>query len=334
MARIKMRYFYVLAAVILVGFSSACARRSERESWLNNDSFFASGIGTREKINLALQNPSHNIYYIYRKGPDDHNLKLIGWTDKETYADTNILTNVEYSYQISGTMMRSDQLIPDEKKLLKASSQTCFAKARFLRLKNNESLAQLSTDLKSFYSGCKSEIEQIIGGPLTESETMAIFSMIISHNIAPYGRSSQIEIMDMLHEKSLNCGNYTWLLADIFKVLAGLDYPGEMAVIGFDGGTVGNHAQVIYKTDTGDTLLLDPTVGIVAKVSYDELTRGSPIPSSSFRSLYSYWTNPRQDPLINKYHWKVYFSLLLGLYQPKDSLYFYPVPKNSIDGTH
>jgi hypothetical protein len=47
----------------------------------------------------------------------------------------------------------------------------------------------------------------------------------------------------------------------------------DLRYVGWDGGAVGNHAQVMV----GQDLLIDPTVGLVADMELRPLTRGVPV---------------------------------------------------------
>lgn len=49
-----------------------------------------------------------------------------------------------------------------------------------------------------------------------------------------------------------------------------------------DGGAVGNHAQIMYKSGN-NRLLLDPTTGVVAAITFNKLMSGQPVPEEQVR---------------------------------------------------
>nr|BFD59363.1 hypothetical protein CKG001_14700 [Bdellovibrio sp. CKG001] len=304
--------------------------RDSTEKWLQQEDFIASGIGTNNKINLAIKDKRNQQYFIYRQDSDSATMTRIGVTSESNFADTNIQENHDYYYHISKIDLGLD-IVTQASRGTAARYTPCFSRERISALKQLKNLDVLTSELRSFYSECKSEIKTEIEGGLSENETAAVFSLIISHGLAPYGNSSEFDFPEMLQEKYLNCGNYPWLLAGIFKILKGVNYPGKMQVIGFDGGIIGNHAQLIYQSDNGTSLLFDPTVGIIARISYLNLINGIAIPEKNIISLYSYWTSTLQDPTLHSYHWKVYVALQLGNYRPQDALYIRDVSKEHFE---
>ena len=88
---------------------------------------------------------------------------------------------------------------------------------------------------------------------------------------------------------------------------------------GFDGGAIGNHAQVFL----GDgSLLLDPTIGLVAKVGYDEILDGKPVDEGQVLIF-----RQHNDGILESFEVKVWQAIVNGSYRPSDVIYHF----NSLD---
>jgi hypothetical protein len=69
-------------------------------------------------------------------------------------------------------------------------------------------------------------------------------------------------------------------------------------------------------SDGANTLLLDPTVGIVARTGYDALLQGKPV-----TALHSFW-GFNAGRAIGSFEATVRNALEHGLYRPGDALYY------------
>jgi hypothetical protein len=84
---------------------------------------------------------------------------------------------------------------------------------------------------------------------------------------------------------------------------------------GFEGGVLGNHAQLFYSH--GDVhLLLDPTIALVALADFDSLLSGRPVAGRFIRHFYA--RDDLKGLLVSAIH-----VLLNGKYRPSDLLYFF-----------
>ena len=82
-----------------------------------------------------------------------------------------------------------------------------------------------------------------------------------------------------------------------------------------DGGVLGNHAQVFYRY-SGREVLLDPTVGVVARVSYADAFAGRPLDPSAIADFYHH-----ADPAIASFKRRVVDALATGRYRPAERIY-------------
>lgn len=185
----------------------------------------------------------------------------------------------------------------------------------YLECLNNKVINKIKKNnaMDEIFSSCNREIRSILAqdfGPIGDDALRAILSTIIAANFADYGNSSAITFEDIANSDFLNCGNTI--------LLAGYLYGSKersLRSIGFDGGKIGNHAQLYY--NNGTQLLLDPTIGLIAKTSFDDLLRGVPVPKDQIRVFSIKAKN------IDLFRQKVYLAVLLGQYHPSDFMYMH-----------
>ena len=141
----------------------------------------------------------------------------------------------------------------------------------------------------------------------------ALLAMTVAHNAAPYGGSLEMSYEGLIREEALDCDNYAALMGYLLP-------DQDLNFIGFDSGHIGNHAQVLFHDDDY-SVLFDPTIGVAAITSYDDLLTGQQIGGGEILSVYP---KPENKPAIAVgFHNKVVEALSLGLYKPSDALYFY-----------
>jgi hypothetical protein len=140
----------------------------------------------------------------------------------------------------------------------------------------------------------------------------AAFAAIAAYDLKPYGQSTAMDLRSLLDEPHLDCDNYcllTWHLFTIIKPTSTV----TLTMVGWDGGAVGNHAQIIAEIPAVSAWLLDPTIGlIVAGATFDNLCQGVPL---------TYHTQPAGTRDIAYSH-KIKSAVSLGKYRPSDLLYY------------
>ncbi len=151
----------------------------------------------------------------------------------------------------------------------------------------------------------------------------AVFAGVAAYAMLPYKRSRAVRLDDLLKEPGLDCDNYATLTGHFLNILL----PGahDFAMVGFDGGAVGNHAQVFVTVERRQ-MLLDPTFGIVADASFDDVLQGRPVASDH---IYDFTI--RDDPPTYNQRKLVLRALGEGAYKPSDLLYFYNSVEEYID---
>ena len=155
---------------------------------------------------------------------------------------------------------------------------------------------------------------------LSEAELFAIYCSLISYIMAPYGNSTEIELRNLLEEDHLDCDNYAILTKHLFDI--GLK-TGEIEnadsikfiFVGWNGGAVGNHAQIFVQS-AEKSMVLDPTIALLAFADFDSIASGRPVPSSR---IIDFSTRCELDD----YRQRVINAICKGLYRPSDLLYYF-----------
>jgi len=114
---------------------------------------------------------------------------------------------------------------------------------------------------------------------LQDIELFAVYSSFIAYSMATYGNSIKFEYKDLLREKKLDCDNYAMLTYYLFlegKNKYGRGNDLKFKFVGWDGGAVGNHAQIFVSTKK-TSILLDPSIGIVAITNFNTIASGIPV---------------------------------------------------------
>jgi hypothetical protein len=162
-------------------------------------------------------------------------------------------------------------------------------------------------------------------GPVDNTESLSnallatAFASIIAWDLKPYGPepTNGADLQTLLNAPSLACDDYcrlTWYFAQLLQQTQGV----TITAVGWNGGAVGNHAQLLA-TDGTDNLLLDPTIGLVARgVTYDSLLHGE-APSALVCLGGTFNEYPGSYPAFTN---EVLSALQNGNYQPSDALYY------------
>lgn len=161
---------------------------------------------------------------------------------------------------------------------------------------------------------CREELGALVAGwSLSPRAQDAVFAGILAHRSAPYGGSVAITRAALVTEPVLDCDNYVMLAGYLLKDM----HPNlELVYVGFDGGVFGNHAQAFF-IDTNTSLLLDPTIGLAARTTFDDLLMGKPVE----RDNVLVEAHP-PAAIIVPLHNNVTHALETGAYRPSNLLYY------------
>jgi hypothetical protein len=155
-----------------------------------------------------------------------------------------------------------------------------------------------------------------------EALQVAAFCTVAAYDVVPYGGSRAAELRDLLAAPVLDCDNYCLLVAQLTEQFT---LPAcHFNFVGWDGGAVGNHAQLFVSSE-GQSLLLDPTIAlIVPNATLDAVATGVP-----FRQIASFYDMNRVGGIdIDEFNARVRAAIADGAYKIRDGVYNF----TSIDG--
>ena len=183
-----------------------------------------------------------------------------------------------------------------------------------------ETIRSNPSSIADFFPIFKNEVSERLIIPfstLSEEELFVVYCSIVAYSLAPYGASVAKELADLLQESVLDCDNYCLLTRYLF--IEGINKNGMPDVpfyfVGWDCGAVGNHAEIFVNINNR-SLLLDPTIGIVALSDFNSVASGRYLALSSILDL-----STRNE--LSDYRSDIINSLSEGLYKPSDLLYFF-----------
>ncbi len=143
--------------------------------------------------------------------------------------------------------------------------------------------------------------------------TRGVLAMALAHRFAPYGPASGSTYEVLAHQPTLECSGYMMVTDYIYLAMGG--GVKRDVLQGWDGGAVGNHAQLWV-----DGVLLDPTVGIAAKIKLNSLRQGHP--TDRLLDLHHFRVPTGQEPPPpTDFTDIVWGAIRDGLYRPEDELY-------------
>lgn len=166
-----------------------------------------------------------------------------------------------------------------------------------------------------YYNSTRSTFISDLGMPgLSEDALRAAWCTMIAYGLAPYGPGpARQSLGDLLASPTLECSSLvslTWHLLDEFGLQAD-----NITALGWDGGAVGNHAQLLFD-DGISQLLLDPTICLVVNgVTFNGLVSGV-----RYEDQWSFYS--RSD--ISGFNEVVRDSIGDGSYHIRDLIYFLP----------
>lgn len=152
----------------------------------------------------------------------------------------------------------------------------------------------------------------------SETIRQAAFSCVIANGMAPYGSDSYpngYNFATVLASPVLECASYGgmawWLFNEFGNVNA------EVHQVGWDGGAVGNHSQLIVADKaTGQSILLDPTIALIANGAtlLGLVTGVKYTPVCNFFAYDPILAAANSVAIVTK-------ALTQGLYQMRDGIY-------------
>lgn len=173
--------------------------------------------------------------------------------------------------------------------------------------------------LEPAYQACRDEIAQRTKGmSLDDRGLRVVFATLLAHASAEYGSTPAYTLPDLLKADGLMSTGYLLLLSHYLQTLG---IPAKhMRIVGFQGGKIGNYAQGMI-TVGKTSLLLDPTVGLVAKVGFNDLLSGRRLKADQIVASYMHSSPNLQGTLSS-----ISQAVFDGQYRPSDLLYYFSNP--------
>lgn len=174
-----------------------------------------------------------------------------------------------------------------------------------------------SGSIDVLFPKCVQELRVALGDEFQkvgDESLRAVLATVVAANFAEYGASSALSFEDIKDSSHLNCANTIFLVGYLLDAFDSEN----LQPIGFDGGAIGNHAQLLFK-GSGETVLLDPTAGLIAKTNFDDLLRGVPVSQSKIRTF----SIKDKSKNINSSRERVYIAIQRGKYRPSDFMYMH-----------
>lgn len=127
--------------------------------------------------------------------------------------------------------------------------------------------------IEGYYQACAPAVQApftALGETLGDDEARAVFATVIAYSFAPYGNSTARWLHELAGESVLDCDNYALLAHYIYAALGGTE---TFWLLGWNGGALGNHAQIYYESGTR-RMILDPTVAMISLTDMDAVMDG------------------------------------------------------------
>lgn len=144
-----------------------------------------------------------------------------------------------------------------------------------------------------------------------------ILFQAIAHRYKPYGTGTSAGIDAIYAAATLDCSNYGILTHHIAEAILGCDMRVSIAFVGWDGGAIGNHQTVfVRELDSGESLFLDPTVGLAALADFNHIASGRPVDPAAILAI-------SPSPQLQSSREQVAKALRDGSFRPSDLLYYF-----------
>jgi hypothetical protein len=181
--------------------------------------------------------------------------------------------------------------------------------------------------IETAYQECKTQVRGYLGeafSKLDDNDLYLVFASLVAYQLAPYGDSDFQDFEDILYAPKMNCAQYTLAVGYFASLRAAALGQVKIRFVGWYGGAVSNHAQVFTENPvSGVSLMLDPTIGVVALGSFNDIASGKPLDPAG---VADFSTRVEQQ----NFRERVIAALLSGGYKPSDLLYYYDGMENRL----
>jgi hypothetical protein len=179
------------------------------------------------------------------------------------------------------------------------------------------------------FQKAQSELRQVLGpafAGLGERELQYAFCTVVSHALAPYGENNALRFPELLLSPALNCSNYGLLAVYLARSFPRADdHDLRIRFVGWAGTTIDNHQMLFLdRADGSRSLLLDPTLGLIALTNFDAVASGQAVPPGRM-VLFA----PSVDRAV--FEKSVLTALREGRLRPSDLLFYFDGPEHLLE---
>ena len=178
-----------------------------------------------------------------------------------------------------------------------------------------------ASEIAAVFAARRDEFVQAAGlAGRPEALIVGAFCTVAAYDLTPYGVASAaaLDVQTLLSLPRMACSLYVTL---VLRLMEQFDLPGHTVnFVGWDGGAVGNHAQLFVASE-GHSILLDPTIAlIVPDAKLEKVATGTP-----FARMVSFYDADRAAGAdIDAFDATVRGAIANGDYRIRDGIYDYP----------
>ena len=200
-------------------------------------------------------------------------------------------------------------------------SQVCLgAGVRIIPQGEIERIRKNPSSMYDSFQAHRDPMERRLGAmfrDLSEDELYVIYCSLVAYGMAPYGPSNSVDLVGMLQERYLSCGNYpvlTMKLAEAGKLK--IQKSVRVPYIALRRAGSSGHGFLFIMKSNGTDVYLDPTYGLVVRANFDTIIGGHPVNQRAFRDFgYRSEIDFAKGPMINK--------IKKGEIRPSELLYYF-----------
>lgn len=178
------------------------------------------------------------------------------------------------------------------------------------------------TSIEAIYQSVKPGLVSTLGAGFSsqpDSHMRFAFCALVAFDLKPYVASNATRLRELMTATGLDCDNYVRLAWQMYEVMRP-SHNSEIAAVGWEGPSFGNHAQMQIKTPGQPNMYCDPTIGLLVHgVDFDALCAGYQSQSQHVISFYSF----NQRPEIQSLNTNVLTSITNGSLRASELLYVY-----------
>lgn len=175
--------------------------------------------------------------------------------------------------------------------------------------------------ISAVYASARAPFVQQMGAGFSaqcEDHIRLAFCSLVAWDLKPYQGSLTHTLRGLMAAPGLDCDNYVSLAWHLFYLMRPLSNT-QVAAVGWNGGAVGNHAQMQAITPGSPDIYLDPTIGLaVTGCSIDALCKGFKFQPQHIAS----WASFNDRPEVTQLRSKVLAAVQSGTYDVSDLLFF------------